>query len=166
MEEINSKIKEACIDSQGNGILESLEFYKEFIELANFAFLVINPDNKILYCNSTAANLFGIDNAELKSLTIFDLFSQIKSYTIEEESLVQNYIDGKNIKNKVVSIKRKDNSQIWINLCLKPIINENKQIICTVLTGLDISRQMQLDQKLEKSEERYRSIFNSINSGV
>ena len=166
MEEINSKIKEACSDSQGNRILESLEFYKEVIELANFAFLVINPDNKILYCNSTAANLFGIDNVELKSLTIFDLFSQIKSYTIEEESLVQNYIDGKNIKNKVVSIKRKDNSQIWINLCLKPIINENKQIICTVLTGLDISRQIQLDQKLENSEERYRSIFNSINSGV
>ena len=166
MEEINSRIKKECIDNQGNGILESLEFYKEFIELANFAFVVINPDKKILYCNSTAANLFGINNVELKSLTIFDLFSQIKSYTIEEESLVQNYIDGKNIKNKVVSIKRKDNSQIWINLCLKPIIIENKQIICTVLTGLDISRQIHLDQKIENSEERYRSIFNSINSGV
>jgi len=166
MEEINSRIKKAGSNSQSNGILDSLEFYKEFIEFANFAFLVINQDNKILYCNSTATNLFSIDNVELKSLTIFDLFSQIRSYTTEEESLVQNYNNGKNIKNKVVQIKRKNNSKIWINLCLKPIINENKQITCTILTGIDISRQKKLDQKLENSEERYRSIFNSINSGV
>ena len=166
MEELNSSIKKASNNNQSNGILESLEFYKEFIEFANFAFVMINPDKKIIYCNSTAVNFFGIDIFNLNSLTIVDLFSQIESYKIEEESIIQYFINGMNFDNKVVQIKRKDNSQIWINLSLKPIINENKQIIGTILTGLDISRQIQLDQKLINSEEKYRSIFNSINSGV
>ncbi len=163
MEEINSKIKEACNDGQGNRILESLEFYKEFIELVNFAFLVINPDNKIAYCNSTAANLFGIDNGELKSLTIFDLFSQIRSYTFEEESLVQNYNDGKSINNEVVQIKRKNNSQIWMNLCLKPILNENEQITCTILTGLDISGMKDYENQLNQIMN-FEKLITSISS--
>lgn len=166
MEETNSRIKKECFNNPSIGTLESLEFYKEFIENANFIFIVINPDKKIHYINSTAKKLFGFDNSDSKVSSLFDIVSLIDSLKKEEESILAYFKNGKNFKNKVVKFNKNNNEQIWINLCLKSIINKNNQKVGAILTGFDISRQLQLDQKLRFSEERYRSIFNSINSGV
>jgi len=166
MEEINSKIKQGIQNSQNNGILELVEFYKEFIEYANFAFIIFNQDNKILYFNSTAANFFSIDHVALKALTKNNLFAQVGNLPIGEELLIQNLNDSEYFENKAIHILKKDNNRIWVNLCLKPIKNKNDNLIGKILTGFDISTQIQSDQILQNSEERFRSIFNSINSCI
>jgi len=166
MEEINSKIKQGIQNSQNNGILELVEFYKEFIEYANFAFIIFNQDNKILYFNSTAANFFSIDHVALKALTKNNLFAQVGNLPIGEELLIQNLNDSEYFENKAIHILKKDNNRIWVNLCLKPIKNKNDNLIGKILTGFDISTQIQSDQILQNSEERFRSIFNSNNSCI
>ena len=164
MEKTNSKDLHR-LKENNEILLESLEFNLDFIQNSNLGFILFNHNKVIQNWNSSALFLFGYENKDLTNLTIFDLFAQLDSKK-ENEAIIQKYLSSQKIENVEVKVRNPNGEHKWINFNLIPIKNKQNLVIGSYFIGLDITNQKSIEERLLNSEEKYKSIFNSMKNAV
>jgi PAS domain S-box-containing protein len=166
MEDANSKDEETNKSFSDTNPIESLEFYKDFIEYSSIAFLKINKEKKIHACNFSAASLFGYEKPEFLNLNIFKIFSQMKIEVIHEDEFIKKFMNNELIENLEAKVRKKNGDLIWLKFSIKPIFNNQGELVGNYFVGLDISKKKIVESELINSDEKYKSIFHAIKSGV
>jgi PAS domain S-box-containing protein len=140
---------------------EALVLFRVLIDHSNDAIEILDPDNgKFIDANMKAWQALGYSRDEFLKLTAFDIDSAISP------SVFQSIMDE--AKEKGFRIfetvhKRKDGSTFPVEINLK-FIQLDKNYVVTVVR--DITERMQMISELQKSEEKFRTVFSKSRDAI
>ena len=77
----------------------------------------------------------------------------------------KTFKDGKSHRSEEVGISKDGTPTSWI-VRTSPIRNEKGDIIAAMEMNLDITHHKELEEELERSEKKYRDIFNNIRNPI
>jgi PAS domain S-box-containing protein len=92
--------------------------------------------------------LFGVDTAKKDLILIGEKLKNKKSIEVE------------------ILIYTKDGNSKWAQINIKPIFNEQNNLVRFIGIVLDINQRKEAEEALRKSEEQYRTIFNSTSNSL
>ena len=142
----------------------SEERYRELVEKAEIAILIDDKEGNIQYFNKKLAELFGCSMEEMKNQSIESIVHPDDIDRVME--FHKKRTQGRKIPSryKFKGIK-KDGSSLYLEVNAVKLKDKNN-IIGTRSYMWDITERRQADKALRKSEERYRSLLNSISDSV
>ena len=77
----------------------------------------------------------------------------------------KTFKDGRSHRSEEVGISKDGTPTSWI-VRTSPIKNEKGEIIAAMEMNLDITHHKELEEELERSEKKYRDIFNNIRNPI
>jgi len=77
----------------------------------------------------------------------------------------KTFRDGKTHHSEEVGISKDGTPTYWI-VRTSPIKNEKGQIVAAMEMNLDVTHHKELEEELERSEKKYRDIFNNIRNPI
>ncbi len=126
----------------------------------------IIQENKIKYVNGALSNIHGYSTDEMMNWSLIDLTKFIHPEDINDVLIqikrLQKIQIGKT--SAIYRIITKAGKIKWVEVFAKIIDFEKKPAILTMIH--DISEKIQARQNLKESEEKYKSLINSINDVI
>jgi histidine kinase len=77
----------------------------------------------------------------------------------------KTFKDGRSHRSEEVGISKDGTPTYWI-VRTSPIKNEKGEIVAAMEMNLDITHHKELEEELERSEKKYRDIFNNIRNPI
>lgn len=133
------------------------------VESADDAVLSKTLDGIITSWNKGAERIFGYAAEETIGKPILILIPPDRHG--EEVGIIQKIRAGERVEHYETIRRRKDGKLINISLTVSPIRGPGGQIIGASKIARDITEFKQTAERLRTSEERYRTLFNSIDQG-
>lgn len=138
-------------------IKKSQESFKNIFNASTDAILILDKKSKaILDSNDAARKLFANKYAEMRQLTINDLFNTDDEYFSRKIKAVFNRVIKDGRQTMEWRFKEENGDCFWVNLDIKLARIGGQEHILTVIR--DIDREKQAQQILQKSEQRYRAL--------
>lgn len=136
--DITDLMKEKKIHNQ---LAKALEYTDDIV-------YVTDTKGKITYVNESTLKNYGYTSEELlgKNPKIFSSGKHDKNFY---KKLWETILAGKNFHDIVIN-KTKDGKLLYEEKMITPIFNENKEIESFVSTGTNITKRIELEQKLHK----------------
>ncbi|MBW2003886.1 MAG: PAS domain S-box protein [Deltaproteobacteria bacterium] len=122
-------------------------------------------EQNVLFWNKGAENIFGYKAEEIVGRQKIDILypdDETKEIVNEIRSLIAK--DKKNMSKEVKEITREGRT-LWVNLNLTPSFDERGNVMGILGIGEDITERKEMDESLRESEEKYRTILESIEEG-
>ena len=122
-------------------------------------------DQNVLFWNKGAENILGYKTEEMVGREKIDILYP-DDETKDEANKIRSLIvrDKKNVSQEVREIT-KDGRTLWVNLNLSPWFDEKGNVIGILGIGADITEHRKMHESLRRSEEKYRTILESIEEG-
>lgn len=133
---------------------EKIRSLADIVELSNDAILTISLDGTITSWNKGAEQIYGYLAKEIigKPISILE-----PSVLVEEtEELIELFKQGDKIHNYETLRLREDGRIITVSVTFSPILDASKKLVSISVISRDITRSKRVEEKLRKSEERYR----------
>ena len=138
-------------------------FMAAIIESAGDAIISKNLDGIITSWNKGAEHIFGYTAAEIIGQPILTLIPP--DLQSEEQIIIQKIRSGERVEHYETIRRRKDGTLINISLTVSPIKGPDGQIVGASKIARDITDIKRTKQQLQASEERYRTLFDSLDEG-
>ncbi len=129
--------------------------------------ILIAPDGQIVEANPSAQSILGLTHREItgRNYTSPDwkiLRPDGTGMPVQEMAGPRAMREERPVKDMVMGIERPDGSVTWLNVSASPLINATGKLEGVVGTFADITAGKQAEQSLRESEERYRTLVESI----
>ncbi len=138
--------------------------YRTLFELAHDVILRADRQGKILGINHRAELLTGYTRGELRQMNVFEHLIIPEDRSIIREVL-QKTFDGQDSEYEV-RWRTKTGTIIHLDGATVPWRSASGEIISTLCTLRDVTRQKRAQQALRESEELYRTILGNISDAV
>jgi PAS domain S-box-containing protein len=143
---------------------DELRLFKNLINQANDAILVIDPvTGRFLDVNAKACNNLGYDREELLEMEVLDIDDIVMPDTLSWKTHVdkiknegQLFLEGRH--------RRKDGTTYPVEVNVKYISLEKSDYMVAVVR--DISERKKAEEALQKSEKKYKDLFDSTLDGI
>lgn len=133
------------------------------IEQSPASIIITNTDGIIEYANRKFCEISGYNLEEVIGKNPRFLKSGVHDKSFYKE--LWDTIESGNIWKRELCNKKKDGSLYWENEIISPVIDENGKITNFVAIKEDITAKKELNDKLIRSEEEFRSIWeNSVDA--
>ncbi|HET7578350.1 MAG TPA: PAS domain S-box protein [Bacillales bacterium] len=141
-------------------LLEKPKLLKALADHLQSGVLVVDPQRKsapILYTNHRFTELTGYTLGEINS----DHLEFLKNEGVEQEAIKQceEAIRKRESKTVEFACPRKNGTSFWNEICIHPIFNQHGKLLFFLFIQNDISERKAAEQKLLKSEQYYKSLF-------
>ena len=144
-------------------LIDSESRFKEITSSTNDAIILINNNGKVTFWNNAAEEIFGYSSNEMKGQELHQIIAPKEYYADykKEFSKFMETGEGK-IIGKTIELPaiKKDGETISIELSVSAITIKGKWHAIGIIR--DISDRKKADEKIKKSEEKYKGIFNAI----
>ncbi len=132
-----------------------------------FAFVgVLTPDGTLIDANRAPLEAAGISASDVRGKKFWDCYWW--SYSLEVQTQLQSWCEqasrGEIIRCDV-QVRLAGNTRVWIDFQLAPLRDAEGKITHLIPSGLDISGRREAERTLRASEERYRTLFDSMDEG-
>jgi len=148
-----------CLD-----VNRQLQRFALAVETAGHSIYITETSGRIIYVNPEFCRATGYAKEELLGKNPNILKSGLMNDAYYQD-LWRTITDGKIWSEEVINL-RKDGSLYYAQQTIAPIIDEKGFSEGYVAIQSDISAQKELEHKLSLSENRYRSILDSMREGV
>ena len=142
------------------------KFLKNILDSSSSISIVSTDlEQNVLFWNKGAENIFGYKAEEIVGRQKIDILypdDETKEIVNEIRSLIVK--DKKNMNKEVKEITREGRT-LWVNLNLTPSFDERGNVMGILGIGEDITERKKMDDALRESEEKYRTILESIEEG-
>ncbi len=133
--------------------------YRSLFESSPIGIGLSTTNGEILEYNDRMVQLTGYARGELEKVNVRDLYENPGERAglmkqLEEEGIVRDY---------EAKLKRKDGTPFYVNLSMTPVSLGGEDVLLTALQ--DITDRKQTEEALQESEEKYRTILESIEDG-
>ena len=118
--------------------------------------IVLNAKNRIVDINPAAQRFIGHTAAEVLGQPLMEVLAD---YPDLEERPLDMALAHKEV------VRRQDGAQRYYELHLSPLYDPLGRLMSSVITVLDITERKQAEEVLRQSEERYRTILESVEDG-
>lgn len=145
-------------------LLESEQKFRSLVENLNVGIYrnTSDPSGYFIQVNPAFARMFGYDSTqEIMKVKVIDFYMDPQQRKLFLEDLKQNG----SVISRELHLKKKNNQPIWVSISAKAHFNENGFI--EWIDGMieDITHRKTAEEKLLKSEKRYRSIVENMDDG-
>lgn len=140
-------------------IQQSEARYRQLAEEAEDAIFVIRRDFLVEYVNSTAAGLMGQESSDIEGTPLAELLTS-EAYPSFEGNL-QIVIDSAKPMHSRHPMPT-PNGSLWLDTKLVPIEGPDGKVSAVLGISRDISEYQAAEEKLERSEARYRAVVEDM----
>ncbi len=141
---------------------ESEEKYRVLIDNASDFIFMIDREDRVLSLNKAAARLLGREPEEIVRKSIYDIFpNEIAAEYSRRLKEVFRTGESKTMTERMIA----QGNETWILTSLNPVRNPEGKIAAVTGVSRDITERKRAEEKLRQSEERYRSLFQSMMEG-
>ncbi|MFW2369082.1 MAG: PAS domain S-box protein, partial [Desulforhopalus sp.] len=143
---------------------ENEKKYRELVENANSIILRLDRDGNVIFVNKFAQNFFGYSENEILGKSAIgtiipemessgrDLREMYSNIVTNPHEYLQNENENINKNGEVVSVS-------WTN---KATLDQDGNVVEILAIGNDISERKKAEDNLRESEEKYRSVMESM----
>ncbi len=124
-------------------------------------FWLDHEDASFIYANNAACQVLGYSNEELLNRTIIDVDP---SRSLERLHSAWEEVKREGTMNYSTQTIRKNGELFDAELTVTCVAQEDKEYICTILR--DVTRRKDAERALQESEERHRSLVETMNHGM
>jgi PAS domain S-box-containing protein len=141
----------------------STEIYHEFFTTSQDCVFITSPDGRWVDFNETAVDLFGYKNREeLAKIPIRELYRT----SADRDALLDQIRQHGFVKEYPARLRRREGKFIDTLITTTPLHNKDGSLRAYIGTIRDITERKKIEEALHGSEEKFRTIFNSINDGI
>jgi PAS domain S-box-containing protein len=141
---------------------ESEERFRFFVETANEGVWSMDGQFRTTFVNRKMAEMLGFSPEEMLGRTV-------DSFMFEEDSLDHEARMAKRQLGRNDSyerrFRRKDGEEVWTVVSATAMVDENREFQGSFAMFTDITERKLSEDKLRKSEERYRNLFENMIEG-
>lgn len=144
-------------------LLESEDKYRLLIENADDPIAIINYNGEFILVNRSAARFFGSEEETFPGKTMWDLFPS--KHADPQMNSIRNVIEtdkGQIIESETIIGGKK----YYFSTNIQPMPVKKGEIGAVQLIARDITPMKIVQNALEKSEEKFREVFNNANDGI
>ncbi len=147
--------------------------YRNLIQTANSIILRTDRQGRIRYLNDYGLNFFGYEEEQILGRTLLETIvpetetsrRDLKQFVHDlflslESDLPQSYLQAEN-ENRC-----QDGRRVWIAWSNQAILNEQGELIEILSVGNDITQRKQAESALQRSETKFRNIFENSQVGI
>jgi PAS domain S-box-containing protein len=146
-------------------LTESESRFRAMFEGAGIGIAITTEDDRILDVNPALEELLGYSRDELLSMRVYD-FSHPDDHERDNE-LFRKIADS---ENDTYSMQKryikKDGSQIWTNLSVSIVRDDNGELKFMLGMVQDITERRKAEKALKESEEKYRTLIEYSPEGL
>lgn len=137
------------------------EKYRSIFENATEGLFQTTSDGRLLTANPAFARILGYDSPEEIITTITDLGHQL--YVDPEDRAEASRVQDErgSLEGFEFEALRKDSKRIWLSLNRRSVRNQNGEALYFEGSVEDITERKLAEDKLKKSEERYRDLVEN-----
>jgi len=139
--------------------------FRRIFDQAPIGAAMVSLDYRFLAVNKELCRITGYLEKELTSWNFYDITypDDFDNYVVHAQQLKADEIDHYESEMRYV---RPDGSVVWILLNIRLIREEDGRAIHFLPMMIDITERKQAEKVLKKSEERYRSLVESISDVI
>jgi PAS domain S-box-containing protein len=139
------------------------ERYEKLFDSSRIGVVISGPDGKVSSANPAAARMLGYSGPkELVGLTFLEsCVDQNQRKMLLKQLMGKGYVQGFK-----AFLKRKDDSQVCIEANITLYKDTKRNVLRTENVFTEISEREKAEEELRESEERFRSLFESIRDPV
>ncbi|MEO0293343.1 MAG: PAS domain S-box protein [candidate division WOR-3 bacterium] len=142
------------------------ELLSNTLESMEEGVLVLDKDFNFTYWNKEMERITGMKREEvLKSgKKPWELFPNLKDVKVDE--MMREAMEGKVVKKTQIPYKRNDNKRIFTSEMYLPLRDPKGEIYGIIGVVRDITKEIEVEESLRESEEKYRILVESSKDGV
>lgn len=142
--------------------------YRNLLQTANSVIIRYDPQGRIRYINDYGVKLLGYEEHEILGRTVFE--------TIIPEA----ELSGRDMRPFVYDLLRnpqayphgegenlcRDGRRVWMEWSNQAIFNEQGEVVEILSVGNDTTQRRQAEEALQRSEAKFRTIFENSQVGI
>lgn len=139
---------------------------KHVIDVDNLSDLVIiyGPDGTVIFVSNYINELLGYSKEDVIGSNIYDYFLKyLDQKTIEK---IENTTKEKALATVQHRLRRKDGKYIWAETSIRRVNNEDGSVKETTCIIRNISKRIEAEQELAKSNASFKTIFDYAGMGI
>lgn len=136
---------------------------KYIVETSNEGVWIIDGEMQTQFVNQRMAEMLGSTPEEMKDANLLDFI-----YEADKTEIFQKIKWRKRgIKEEFdFCYRRRDGSPFWAHVSTNPLLDESGKFIGAVGMFTDITKRKEYEDRLKKSDERYRAFIENSSEGI
>lgn len=139
-------------------IRESEELYRKIVETAQEGILIINQHNKIVFVNTSFAEMLHCRREDLSGKDFFEFLNEESKILL---STTLTLGQGAVIQNYDITIVTKDGREIWVMLNTSPLFKDD-QYSGILAMVMDITERKLREKELNDSHQQLRDLASRL----
>jgi len=136
---------------------KSEELFRNMVEIIPFSIILTSrADNKIIYINSKAEELFRISKQKMIGCDASSLYNNLQ----DRLNIIEDINNNIRVKEREITFKRTDDSTLLGLITIVPTIYLEEEVVLACIS--DITKQKKLQHDVVKSEKLLKELMNSI----
>ncbi|MBW4623084.1 MAG: PAS domain S-box protein [Cyanosarcina radialis HA8281-LM2] len=142
--------------------------YRNLLQTANSVIIRYDPQGRIRYINDYGVKLLGYEEHQILGRTLFETIipdielsgRDVKPFIHDLLRNPQSYpqTDSENLC--------RDGRRVWVAWSNQAILNEQGELVEILSVGHDITQRKQAEEALQRSEAKFRTIFENSQVGI
>ncbi len=144
----------------------SEEKYRAIFEKATEGIFQNTPEGRFISVNPALARIFGFDSPREMMEGVKDIGEELYVNPGERRELIGQLLRQDYVEGRELNLLKRDGSSFWVILNIHSVRDSSGVLKYVEGTLQDITERKRMERDLQKSEERYRAIFENASEGI
>lgn len=165
LETINQELEKQIVERKQTEqqLRQATQTLHAIFKAAPLAIYAVDSEGKVLMWNPAAERIFGWSEQEALG-RLLPLVPEDRRG--EFDSVRERALQGQSFADMEVQRRKNDGSVIEASISTAPLRNAEGDIVGVLGITADITERKRVEEELQRSEEKYRDIFNNATMGI